>query len=113
MDLSETKQLQPVELDGPAKLLLKAAAVIERDGWCQNDIQTFDGRVCLAGAVKRAAGVPLHNFVWDEESEEAMDRMNRQALQEGFVDAPRWNDMIGRTKEEVVAKLCAVALAGA
>ena len=117
MDLSETKNLPkndytPAGLDGPSKLLLRAASLIERDGWCQNTLTSPDGRMCLIGAVHYAnVGRKIYQdaedgVVWTDLSTEAITRVDR-ALK---MSAHLWNDDAGRTKEEVVSKLRAVAL---
>lgn len=100
------------ELDEAGKLLLKAADVIERLGWCQNNLQSPDGRVCFAGAMKLAS----YGTIWPEgpgaiqpTMEAAWTRFERFV---GTDRASKWNDADGRTQDEVVAKLRAVALGG-
>ena len=72
--------------------LLIARSMIER-GWCQGKWQDEEkGEVCLVGAINAAAAkisiwtIPIY-LLFDESSL--------------FV----WNDVPGRTKEEVLAKL--------
>lgn len=103
MDHSETKYLPrvdhaPAELDDASKILLKAAALIEESGWCQNAM--FDkGRMCALGAIGTAGR-------YQQSAYDARDRL-QSALHAGV---GAWNDVDGRTKDEVVAKLRAVAL---
>lgn len=98
------------ELDDASKLLLKAAAVIEDRGWCQWSYESLDGRVCLLGALKVAAGGSPN----DDEDEDSVVGIAKRAMAGavGKVFVHSWNDHPNRTKEEVVAKLRAVALGG-
>jgi hypothetical protein len=107
MDHSEVKHLPkvdhtPAELDAASKLLLKAADYVEKNGWCQHELQSGDGRVCIVGALSAVADeiflVGTHSAAWTR-LQKALNKM-----------AGTWNDTQGRTKEEVVAKLRAVAL---
>jgi hypothetical protein len=122
MDHSEVKHLPkvdhtPAEMDAVSRLLMRAADVIERDGWCQNNVLTEDGRVCLVGAIhtannKRFGRANDYCDPWDENSREALVRMDRvlPKVADGIGACAVWNDTPGRTKDEVVAKLRAVAL---
>ncbi len=93
------------ELDSASTLLLKAADVIERQGWCQNYIGTYHGQVCLEGALNVAAGRdPKRDLVGVVGV--AAHRIRRAVGKCAY----HWNDAPGRTKDEVVAKLRAVAL---
>jgi hypothetical protein len=99
-------------LDEASKLLLKAAAVIEERGWCQNTLESHDGRVCFAGAMKVAA----YGKAWPDGPGAIQPLMERawyrfedaMGVTRGLVG--RWNDEPGRTQAEVVAKIRAVAL---
>ncbi len=84
-------------------VLLGAADVIERGGWCQGAYER-SGSFCVSGAIRKASGwkadghltticVDAHGALW-------------QALGENMAD---WNDAPGRTQAEVVAKLREVA----
>ena len=99
------RELEREGLDETAKLLLKAAAVIDEIGWCQNGY-TKHGGYCIYGALDHAAGFDV--------GEGATNQVVSQAAWR-FIDAVKssvagWNDTPGRTKDEVVAKLRAVAL---
>src|SRR5437867_3333049 len=112
MDHSEVKHLPkvdhtPAELDDASKLLLAAAAIIERQGWCQCFIGTFGGQLCIEGALNVARGrEPIAMLEGNEVTLEALLRVNKAVGASAF----HWNDTPGRTKDEVVAKLRAVAL---
>lgn len=99
----------PAALDEPAKLLLRAADVIEAQGWCQKFVGSRDGKVCLEGALMVAYGKSPTELI--EASRVPMEASRRVRRAVG-TDAFRWNDEKGRTKDEVVAKLRAVALGG-
>jgi hypothetical protein len=96
-------------LDDASKLLLKAAALIEERGWCQREQESDDGRLCALGALHYADG----NRPYDGVSKLGQKARNRlcRAIGTDRVGS-QWNDVPGRTKEEVVAKLRAVALGG-
>lgn len=81
-----------------AKVLRRAAEHVEM-GWCQNHLFE-DGRACLLGAVISAlrdiyGGIP--------ELDPTLDAL-AVVLPEGMTPA-YWNDMLGRTADQVIAKL--------
>ena len=90
--------------DRVAGVLLGAADYIERHGWCQGTSRIGD-RVCVAWALAIAAH---QDFKF---AEQAGHRLMRSVG--GGRTVPRWNDRIGRTKEEVVEALRAAAFAAA
>lgn len=119
-----------------SETLSKAADLIEAHGWVQFKERTYDGRMCLRGAVALAAGVKQwQQIVEEEESEsweyavtedvfsdpggvETFTKATRALLEHnpalgnlrpgvGFLED--WNDAPGRTKEEVVQMLRATA----
>lgn len=112
MDLSEIKQLPktdhtPAELDETSRILLNAANLIEERGHCKGAAQVGDA-FCLSGAISRAA---LDSF--QEGSDWSLWRGHEEAMARlrTHMECPvAWNDRPERTKEEVVAKLRAVAL---
>lgn len=84
-----------------AELLLNAAKVIERDGWCQHSF-SIKGTRCLVAALWEAG-----DYAGDVVYNHAKLRLL------GFVDTPSvvgWNDVPGRTQAEVMALLCEAAL---
>ena len=122
MDHSEVKHLPkvdhtPAEMDEPRKLLLKAAALIEKHGLAKWTVCTPDGRLCLRGAIAVASGQSHSraevNWWHANEMAREADRMVRMSLGEEskYGDASAdWNNDDRRTQDEVVAKLRAVAL---
>ena len=105
MDQSIQNYLKP-ELDEASKVLLRAAELIEKHGWCQNAAGDMEGSVCLWGAIQAAQGIEPGSIIFLDN--EAWDRIF-SALRYCPI---RWNDAPGRTQAEVCAKLRAVALAG-
>lgn len=111
MNMSETKNLrvthEPAVLDEPSKLLLKAAALIERVGWCQNSLRSKDGAVCMEGALATAlGGSTKYNLLDGGIGEQTWKRLQRNLGTSPWL----WNDQKSNTQDEVVAKLRAVAL---
>lgn len=87
-------------VDADGEVLRRAADYIEQHGWCQNTMSTPSGRVCLVGALLAAAP--------DAGSAQVTRILDR--LGPGIVS---WNDYVGRTKEEVTARLRSAAEQGA
>lgn len=114
MDRSEVKNLQkvdhtPAELDEASKILLRAAALIEEKGWCTG-VFASAGRMCARGAIYRAAtGSPYPDYDC-KAGVEAESRIAASVGGQHPCDVGGWNNARGRTKDEVVAKLRAVAL---
>ena len=79
--------------------LFKVADVIRERGWCQGQMFNRAGNVCIIGAI---------NVAWDTDLISAwtvMERLNRYT--NGIT---RWNDAPGRTVDEVLALIEAVAM---
>lgn len=107
MFVEEKKQGEVKELDAASQLLLAAANFLERKQLHQGDFVSPDfQRFCLMGAIRfaqhgdpRRPSYGIGNI--------ARDRLRARL---GEDDGPaQWNDEPGRTKEEVVAMLRAVA----
>ena len=90
-------------LDDAGEVLLKAAEIIEERGWCQNALSNGTG-FCAVGALGMAS-----RERGGQGFTEAWARLEANVLGLNVAD---WNDNPFRTKEEVVAKLRAVALGG-
>ena len=97
----------PANLDEESRLLLRAAEVIEHRGWCQNEYTTSDGRLCVLGAVKTARGLSPRD---DEDADDLVEKACERLYNAVGNRVHLWNDRPGRTQDEVVAKLRAVAL---
>ena len=97
---------QPAVLDDASKLLLKAAAYLESKGWrCGSG----DSGVCAYEAIvyadkPDAIQTPLATV--------AAERLAAALGCSEITGIFKWNDARGRTKDEVIAKLRAVALRG-
>jgi hypothetical protein len=111
MDHSEVKHLKvdhtPAELDEASKLLLRAANLIEKRGLNNKDY-TFvhlDGSICVKCAITLSAGFP-------EDAGTSISPVTNYAYTRLW-DATKacpYDWIIGRSQDEVVAKLRAVAL---
>lgn len=114
MNHAEIKHLKvdhtPAELDAPAKLLLKAAALIEKHGLAKFTQLAEDGSMCTAGAIVVAEERNPHECDgYGPVGKIAIARLLPHIGQEyGPAD---WNNAPERTKDQVVAKLRAVAFA--
>lgn len=82
-------------------VLLEAAAILERDGWCQDWFGTQKGPNCALGAIARAAGVRPYEWASNPLALTALARVTKAF----GLDARKWNDKPGRTASEVIAKL--------
>lgn len=113
MDRIDEKLLQPkvdhtpAEMDKVSLVILKAADLIEEFGWVQGTAYGYGedlnrSPMCMFGALRRADRAS--NF---DVCNEAVERVNRAV---GGRFMANWNDVPGRTKAEVIAKLRAVAL---
>lgn len=111
MDMSEQKHLTtdyaPAELDEASRVLLRAADLIERRGWCQNTLYTPDGALCIMGAFNAIATNNKWQFTADNPVWKAYERLYASLNNE---EPAVWNDEKHRTKFQVVAKLRALAL---
>lgn len=102
-----------------SEILDKAADVIERNGWTQGDWYDVDARgdsrecpVCALGAINVAGGSLPDEFPDGPRRAAALvlaDRLGvlEDALSYGLSNTVGrdWNDVAGRTAEEVVAEL--------
>lgn len=100
----------PAKLDEASKLLLKAAAVLEKRGHCKNALVEGDpmsGPVCVYGALNAAANEGHAYFgVCGELVYRAAGRVG------DAVGGPpdTWNNLPERTAEEVISTMRRVAL---
>lgn len=106
-------------------VLLGAIDVIHERGWCQSTLQSYDGRVCLVGALYLAAGAEL---VRNPGSVDDFDirwtsKPNRSEREAAFLSATRavekhlnndiggqtrpavWNDRVATSADEVIEVL--------
>lgn len=107
-------------IDAAGKVLLDAADLLERDGWCQFARKNRDGNMCAVGALSMAAtGTELYPGFCDRLTK-AAERMAVSIPDDDpkliYVSSPFakvmvWNDHGRRTKEEVIAAMRKAALA--
>jgi hypothetical protein len=84
------------------QILLAAASMLERDGWCQGSSQDEKGRRCGSGAITDTCPPGNHGAEW-------VRARNAVREQIGSEDIAVWNDVHGRTADEVIAALRAAA----
>lgn len=88
-----------------ADVLNRAADLLESGewGWCQGGARIGDG-LCMLGAVAAAVGrVPAGKGI--DLDHDARYVAAREALAANNSGLGTWNDVLGRTKAEVVARL--------
>ncbi len=93
------------------ELLLEAANVLERHGWCQDVEVNERGEYCILGALGRAT-CDLHHEkrTWDIHPKNLKPNYQAHiALAEEVGDVPTWNDKPGRTREQACLLLRYVA----
>lgn len=92
-----------------AEVLEGAANYIEEHGWQQGHAGVPGGPRCLAGAIHSAIGVePVHHGLVDllpKEFRSALNAVGKQTQTSPVL----WNDLPGRTKEQVIDALRAAA----
>jgi len=81
-----------------SEVLIAAADLIERDGWCRGIFQNALGQRCVLGAV----GDVCQSVGWDADYKQALEKLQVQI----HTSAPSvWNDSPKRTESEVVNAL--------
>lgn len=93
-----------------ARSLLKAIDVLNERGWCQKTEVNAKGEHCLLGAVWFAhyGEEPTHGPISEGRRSEWPQVWDIMQKQLGMAAAD-WNDVDGRTKDEVIAVLRAAA----
>jgi hypothetical protein len=86
------------DLNADQRMLLDAADLIEERGWCQGSYSDQDGRVCAIGAIVRAGNHQHYR------------RAEAMMMMVVGMSVVGWNDIKGRTKEEVITALRRAAL---
>jgi len=80
-----------------AQILLDAADLIETYGWVQGRLGTCEVGFCITGALRQASQWGIRQGCG-----EAQRALHRSL---GGMNPSTWNDVPGRTKEEVIAQL--------
>ena len=114
---SVEQDTRPAQVDEVGKVLLDAAAILERDGWCQGEILSFDGRRCALGAIGEAAGAfPVGDKILFDDVRPGTGQLYldvterlRKSLGLGEIGIGFWNDRPERTQETVVEALTRAA----
>lgn len=103
-----------MELSEETKILMAAREALEK-GWCQGALRTIDGKYCLSGAILLAGGGfgAGRGPIEDDRLREKLSpsfKLVTQAVGLGKGKSPgwsipMWNDVPGRTREEVLAAM--------
>ncbi len=92
------------------EIFLSAADYMRNHGWCQGVAVDRDGRVCLIGAVSRAAGA--YPGAYPDNMDKAYSRY-REAVErlESYLgmSAAAWNDGYCQSEEQAIQKLIEAA----
>jgi hypothetical protein len=83
--------------------LLRAADILERDGWCRCVRIDTEGRRCVAGAIDFATAHSPNPVALRSEARELLQR--HLPLRFLPLRIEWWNDGPWRTKEQVITKL--------
>ena len=78
-----------------SQTFLAAARYIEKHGWCQNVLESPDGRVCLFGALTKVTPYYL------EDRHRAALRMSKHI----GCSISHWNDYVARSAGDVISLL--------
>jgi hypothetical protein len=99
--IEQPRDTPTITTDPVSQLLWDAADLLERNGWCQREFEDEQGRHCLVGAINRAPSPGVYSL------ELEIQRLSATGYMQTFLgmEPMRWNDMHGRTKEEVVSAL--------
>ena len=91
----------------PQEILLRAAELIEKRGWCQDRYSNDKGCLCPLGAMRVATG-----YRAGTENEQCLGKIRPAVFRIGDLDncnISDWNDAPGQTKENVIATMRACA----
>jgi hypothetical protein len=98
-----TEQVNTAQVKTSQQILLNAATILERDGWCQGELHSPDGKHCMIGAFDLS--VFELDLSFSDGYTVRQKAMNAIKTKIGAAHIPTWNDQVARTKEEVIAKL--------
>ena len=77
---------------------MKASEILKERGWCQGEYENDKGNVCLARSISLGYNSPIG---WLE----VTGRLLRKIRIQRFSGLCEWNDVPGRTVEEVIELL--------
>ena len=83
------------------KLLLDAANLIERKGWCRNDLQSH-GRYCTVGALLKVSGTSIRDYNEGGSAPDLVGKAEAKIMAhlgyDNYDCVPDWNDKQKRGK---------------
>ncbi len=85
----------------------RAAEIIRTGGLAKGEYETFDGEHCTIGALREASGES--ELIEGKLLDPVADLIGRKPAETTFTTITIWNDVDGRTVEDVVALLEQVA----
>ena len=101
--------------DQVTKDLMRAADLLNRDGWCRKDTDD-QGRQCVWRALISSIYIPPYQMDADTDNDRFRAALSRLAKHLGLepkvesdIDIWRWNDHKCKSKQEAVDTLCAAA----
>lgn len=121
MFVEEKAKGEVKELDAASKLLLRAAALIEKHGLCKGTLVNHAGSYCVRGAMIVAAGeTPVYiaypdegpsrpGLGWGNLSIDSVAVEADRRLETKIGNSAKWNNEPERTAAEVIDTLRAVA----
>lgn len=101
-------------LDEVGRRLLRAAEIIRTRGWCQGTLFDINGAVCTLGAIQIARRDANGGFYYEmpeyaRVTEYVRENGGHVSGNEGLHYVARWNDMPGRTADDVINALTQAA----
>lgn len=92
----------PITEVGPREILLEAANLLRKKGWCQWTLEDDQGRMCALGAILKAnRNLSVHQV------QKSLYLLGKflPPDKRGYGPIVPWNNAPGRTKEEVIAAM--------
>lgn len=104
----EVPEVKKTSLARWQEILLKAAAILETDGWTQSNFKDENG-YCILGAMHMATYGYVNRLPMTERHDpDMLDGIHKIMANIGTMPF-MWNDAHDRTKEQVITKLREVA----
>lgn len=95
----KTKKKKPLTA---RQILLRAARVLQKHGWCRGHLESIDGRHCVVGALNLAAVGRAYSVGQSVSFKTALRRLAKIT---GLTAPTRWNDAYAQDGAEVISAL--------